>query len=92
NSTSMPKSVDRLSVALEDFSHIEKLHREHPLDMTKKFWSPYYYNFGLALFQHRKPEAAREKFFKTIEVDPESVYASYARRELKKLEESSEDK
>ena len=34
NSATMPKMFDRLSVALEDLSHIEKLHREKPLEMT----------------------------------------------------------
>jgi tetratricopeptide (TPR) repeat protein len=87
NSASMPQKMGRLAVALEDFNHIEELHRRHPLDMPKKFWLPFYCNFGLALLRDGKSEAAMEKFSKTIEIDPESDYAANARRELKQLEE-----
>lgn len=92
NSVSMPKRMDRLPVALEDFRTIEKLHREKRLDMTKKFWLPYYYNFGLALSMNEEFEAAKEKFLKAISTDPESDYAGYARRDLKKIEEANHDR
>ena len=91
NSATMPKMMSRLSVALEDFVHIEKLNREKPLNMTKKFWLPYYYNYGLALYKNKEFEAAKEKYLKTIDVDPESDYAGYARRDLKKIEETNHE-
>lgn len=60
--------------------------------MTKKFWLPYYYNFGLALSMNAELEAAKEKFLKAIHIDPESDYAEYARRDLKKIEEANHDR
>lgn len=92
NSTSMPAMFNRLSLALEDFNQIEKLLQEKPLSRTENFWLPYYYNYGLALCMEEKYEKAREKFLKTVEIDPDSDYASYARRDLKKIEESAHEK
>lgn len=70
NSATMPKMMNRLSVALEDFKHIEALHRKEPLDMTNTFWLPYYYNYGLIFNENKAFKSAREQFLKTIEIDP----------------------
>jgi len=92
NAATMPKIMGRLSIALTDFKHIEKLNTEEQLNFPDTYWLLYYYNYGLALYNNNKCEEAKVKYKKTIEVDPGSDYAAYARRELKKIEEMRYEK
>jgi len=88
NSASVPGMFARLSIALEDFQHIEKLHREKPLEMTSNFWLPFYYYYGIVLSKQKDVTGAKIKFEKTIGIDTESGYAQKAKKELKKIGES----
>jgi len=92
NAATMPKIMRRVSIALADFKHIEKLNSEEQLNFPASYWLLYYYNYGLALYNNHQYEEAKVKYKKAIEVDPNSDYAGYARRELKKIEEKSDEK
>lgn len=89
NSISLPSMFDRFSIGLEDFKHIERLDKEKTLDMTEKFWLPYYYNFGLALWKTEKYAEAREKFINIIELNSDSDYTAIAREYVEKIEEKT---
>ncbi len=90
NNGSLPAFFNRLSTALEDFAHIERLHKEHPLDMSKTFWLPFYYNYGCALAKNQKYASAETCYLKTIDIDPESNYARFARLNLQNMKETKD--
>ncbi len=92
NSISLPSMFNRFSCGLEDFKHIEQLDKEKTLDMTKKFWFPYYFNYGLALWKIEKYAEAREKFLNIIHINPNSDYAVSAREYVEKMEEKDHEK
>jgi len=86
NFISLPAMFNCFSVGLEDFKYIDQLLRIQSLNLTESFWLPYYYNFGLALLKKGEYAKARGKLLKTVAVNPDSDYAAYARRDLKKIE------
>ena len=92
NSVAMPKMMNRLSVALTDFKHIEKLDNEKQLKLSDKYLPQYFYNYGLALFNDQEYKEAREKYLKTVEFDPDSDYSNHARCALKKIEDINYDR
>ncbi|MFO7891961.1 MAG: tetratricopeptide repeat protein [bacterium] len=92
NSVSLPSRFNRLPCGLEDFEHIQQIHKKHPLDLTGNFWLSYYFNYGLALWKAENYTQAREKFSNAIEIDPDSDYAAAAREYVEKIEEKTGEK
>ncbi|MFZ5518851.1 MAG: hypothetical protein ACOY90_19630 [Candidatus Zhuqueibacterota bacterium] len=85
NGTSVPGMFQRLKTALADFKHIESLGQERLQTMTKAFWLPYYFYYGLALTKDEQDQEARAKLAKVIELDPQSELATKARQKLDKI-------
>jgi len=87
NSTMVPGRFGRLATALGDFKHIEELDRKGDLGMSKRFWLPFYYYYGVALAKNNQTGKARSKLLRAVSVDPGSAYAKQARQQLIDLEE-----
>lgn len=87
NSTYIPEMLGRLSVALKDFKHIEKLLNEKELKLEKETLQQYYFHYGLVLAKSGEKEAAKKIFIKTSRINPDSPLAKNAERELDNLKE-----
>lgn len=87
NSTYIPEMMGRLSIALEDFKHIEKLIGEKDLKLEKETLQQYYFHYGLALVKNFENEAAKKMFIRTSQINPDSPLAKSAERELQKIKE-----